>query len=126
MSGLAGALLARLDAQAEGDVVEHRHVAEQRVVLEDEAHLALAHMGLRGVLAIKQHAAAVSGLQPGNDAQQRGLAAARGVQRGDEFARGEVEADVAERGEAAEGLADVLDLDAHDALGGAPSTRRIA
>ena len=48
---LARALAARLDAQAEGDVLEHRHVAEQRVVLEHEADLALAHVHVGGVLA---------------------------------------------------------------------------
>ena len=38
-----GALAPRPHPQAEGDVVEHGHVAEQRVVLEDEADMALAH-----------------------------------------------------------------------------------
>jgi len=32
----------RLHAQAKGDVFEHRHVAEQRVVLEHESDMALA------------------------------------------------------------------------------------
>ena len=41
------ALAARLHAQAERDVLEHRHVAEQRVVLEHEADLALAHVRAR-------------------------------------------------------------------------------
>ena len=38
-----GALVARhpLDAQAVGDVVAHRHVGEQRVVLEDRVDVAL-------------------------------------------------------------------------------------
>ena len=40
-------------AQAEGDVLEDRHVAEQRVVLEDEADLALAHVGAGRVLAVE-------------------------------------------------------------------------
>ena len=40
--GIGRTLLARLDAQAEGDILEHRHVAEQRVVLEDETDIALA------------------------------------------------------------------------------------
>jgi hypothetical protein len=48
-------LAARLHAQAEGHVVEHGHVAEQRVVLEHEAHLALAHVGVGGVGAVEQH-----------------------------------------------------------------------
>jgi hypothetical protein len=32
-----------------------RHVAEQRVVLEHEAHVALAHVGVGGVGAVEQH-----------------------------------------------------------------------
>jgi hypothetical protein len=35
--------LARPDLQAEGDVLGHGHVAEERVVLEHEADTALAH-----------------------------------------------------------------------------------
>ena len=34
----------RLDAQAEGDILEHRHVAKQRVMLEDKADIAFAGM----------------------------------------------------------------------------------
>jgi hypothetical protein len=80
------ALGARLHAQAEGDVVEHGHVAEQRVVLEHEADLALAHMGAGGILAIEQHLARVGLFQPGDDAQQRRLAAARRAEQRDQFA----------------------------------------
>jgi hypothetical protein len=82
-----GRSLAGLDAQAEGDVLEHRHVAEQRVVLEHKAHVALAHMHVGGVFAAEMDAAHVGRLQPGDDAQQRGLAAARGAEQRDQFAR---------------------------------------
>jgi hypothetical protein len=40
-------------------------------------------------------------LQAGNDAQQRGLAAARGAKEAEQFALVHVEVDVSERGEAA-------------------------
>mmetsp|Transcript_1013 Transcript_1013/g.2513 ORF Transcript_1013/g.2513 Transcript_1013/m.2513 type:complete len:443 (-) Transcript_1013:3285-4613(-) len=113
--GLGQALLARLDAQPERDVVEHRHVTEQRVMLEHEADLALAHMGVGRVLAVQQHPAAVGLLQAGDDAQQRGLAAARGAEQRDQLAAGEFQADVTEGGEVAEALVDVFDLDAHEA-----------
>ncbi len=104
---LRRALAARLHAHAEGHVVEHRHVAEQRVVLEHEADLAVAHVRARGVLAVEQHLAGVGLFQPGDDAQQRGLAAARGTEQGDQFAGGEIERDVVERVEGAEALVDV-------------------
>jgi len=63
-----------------------RHVAEQRVVLEHEAHVALTHMHVGGVFAAEQDVAVVGCFQPGDDAQQRGLAAARGAEQGDQFA----------------------------------------
>jgi hypothetical protein len=84
-------LAARLHAQAESHVVEHAHVAEQRVVLEHEADVAFAHMGVGGVLAVEQHAAAVRRLEPGDDAQQRGLAAAGRAQQRDQLAGREIE-----------------------------------
>jgi len=72
----ARALPARLHAQAEGDVVEHAHVAEQRVVLEHETDVAIAHVMAGHVLAMEHDAAVVRGFQAGDDAQQGGLAAA--------------------------------------------------
>ncbi len=111
--GLVRALAPRLHAQAEGHVLEHRHVAEQRVVLEHEADLAFAYMGVGGVLAFEDDAPGVRRLQPGDDPQQRGLAAARRPQQGDQFTAGEVERNLVERGEGAELLVDVLYLDAH-------------
>ena len=74
----ARALAAGLDAQAKGDVLEHRHVAEQRVVLEHKAHVALAHMHIGGVFAAEVDGAHIGRFQARDDAKQRGLAAARG------------------------------------------------
>ena len=56
-------------------------------------------------------------LEAGDDAQQRGLAAAGRAQQRDELARGELEADVVERDEVAERLADAADFNAHGASG---------
>jgi hypothetical protein len=97
---IARALAARLHAQAERHVVEHRHVAKQRVVLEHETHVALAHMHVGGVLAAEQDAAGVGRFQAGDDAQQRGLAAARRAQQRDQFAGVDVQVDVLQRVEA--------------------------
>jgi hypothetical protein len=83
------ALAARLHAHAEGHVVEHGHVAKQRVMLEHETHLALAHMGIGGVGAVEQHLPAVGRLQTGDDAQQRRLAAAGRPQQGHQLDRSE-------------------------------------
>src|SRR5690606_349149 len=55
---------ARPDAETESDVVEHRHVAEQRIGLKHEANIALLHrLGTR-ILIAEKHRAAGRGLQP--------------------------------------------------------------
>ena len=82
-------------------------------MLEHEADLALAHVAVGGVLSIEQDAALVGVFEAGDDPEQRGLAAAGRAQQRDQLARREVQRDAVERDEAAEGLADVLDFDAH-------------
>ena len=76
----------RAHAQPERDVLEHRHVTEQRVVLKDEADSPLAGLPVRRILAVEQHAAAVGRLEAGDDPQQRRLAAARRPEQRDELA----------------------------------------
>jgi hypothetical protein len=107
----------RPHAQAEGHVLEHGHVAEEGVVLEDEAHAAVREALAGDVLAVEQDgpAARVGLLEAGDDAQQRGLARARGPQQRDQAAGGHREAHLLQRAVAAEAeaLADVAHLDAH-------------
>ena len=88
--------------QTEGDVVKHVHVAEEGVVLEHETDFALAHMLGGDVLAVKEDVAAVGVFQSGDDAQERGFAAAGRAEQGNEFAGGDVEVDVFQRVEVAE------------------------
>ena len=63
-------------AQRELDVVGHRHVAEQRVVLEHEADLALPRSDVRDVAPVQDDPAMVDRCQTRDRAQQRALAAA--------------------------------------------------
>ena len=82
--GLGRALAARAGAQAVGDVLEDGHVAEEGVVLEDEAGAALLDAEAGGVLAVEEDAAGGRGLEAAEDAQERGLAGAgrgRGARR---------------------------------------------
>ncbi len=51
---LGGALRTRANPQAESHVLEHAHMAEQRVMLEHEAHLPLAHMAVAGIAPSKR------------------------------------------------------------------------
>ena len=88
--------------QTEGDVVKHVHVAEKGVVLEHEADFTLAYMLGGDVLPIKENLATVGVFQPGDDAQERGFAAAGRAEQGNEFAGGDVEVDVFQRVERSE------------------------
>ena len=72
-----GPMRARPHAKTERDVLEHRHVTEERVVLKDEADATLSGLPRRRVLAVEQHRTGVGRLEPGDDAQQRRLAAPR-------------------------------------------------
>jgi hypothetical protein len=65
-----------LRLEAVGDVLRHRHVREQRVILEHDAGPAPARRQMVDGLVIEQHAAVALPDKAGNDAQQRGLAAA--------------------------------------------------
>ena len=110
---LVGPHRLRPDAQAEGDVLEDRHVAEQGVVLEDEADPALAHVGAGRVLAMEEDGPGVGHLEAGDDAKQRRLARPRRAEQSDQLAGRNVEAQVVADDGLAEALLQVTDLDAH-------------
>src|SRR5262249_51607046 len=65
--------------EAVGDVLGDRHVREQCVVLEYDAGAAPAWRQMVDGFAVEQHAAAALADEAGDDAQQRGLAAAGGA-----------------------------------------------
>lgn len=72
---LGRALPPRLGTQPEGDVLEHAHVLEQRIMLEDETDVALAKRSRRNIDIVEQNLAARIGrFDAGDDAQQSGLA----------------------------------------------------
>jgi hypothetical protein len=79
---LGQAIFAGTRAQAESDVFKHGHVAEQRIVLEHETDMALADAAGEGILAVELNFALVRPIEAGDDAQQRGLAGARGSEQG--------------------------------------------
>ena len=101
------------DREAEGHVLRHGHVLEGRVVLEDEADVAPLRWLLGRVLAGDVHPAGVGCLEPGDHAQQRGLAAAARPQEGGQRAVANLERHVVERHEFAEALGHGVDNDAH-------------
>jgi len=104
---LRGRLAARL--QAEADVLPHAEVGEKRVVLEHDADAALLRGHGADVAAVELDATAAQGLQAGDGAQQRRLAAARAAQQGQHLAAGQVQVDALQDGSPAQGHAGLAD-----------------
>ena len=107
-----GQHLGRVEADAAGDLLGEAHVVDGALPrqhgrpLGDEAELALApRLGRRQVA--DAHLAARRVLQVGHDAQQRGLAAARWADEGDELAGGDLQVDRTQRPGVAETPRDV-------------------
>ena len=80
-------------AQRERHVLEHRHVRVERVVLEHHGDVPVLGIELVDDTAIDGDLAGGDVLQPGDHAQQRALAAARGADEDDELAVGDFEVD---------------------------------
>jgi hypothetical protein len=99
-------------AQAVGDVLVHRHVREQRVVLEHHADVAAARGQVIDGAAVHPDAARGGHDEAADDPQQRGLATAARAQQGDQLARLDGQADAVHRGGRAEAVGDRLELDA--------------
>ena len=110
---------ARPQLQPEGHVLEHRHVRVERVGLEHHGDAALGRRQSVDALAADADLAGGDVLEPGDQAQQRGLAAAGRPDEDDELAVGDVEVDAVRcTSLRAERLADLLEL--HRATSSAP------
>ena len=97
-------------AQPEGEVLVHRHVRVERVVLEDHGDVAVARRQMGDVLAGDRDRPRGRRLEPGDQAQRRGLAAARRPHEDHELAVGDVERQAVDRhGRAGELLGHVLE-----------------
>ena len=96
---LAPDLLGRhaLAAQRKAHVPGDRHVRVQRVVLEDHRHVALARGQVVDDDVVDEDLAVGDRLEPGDHAQQRRLAAARGPDEDHELPVGDVQIDAAHR-----------------------------
>ena len=77
--------------EAEREVLAHRHVGIEGVVLEDHGDVAPLRRQVRHVLAIDEDAAATRGLDSGRDPQEGALAAARRTEQDDELPLGDLE-----------------------------------
>ena len=79
------------------DVFTNGHVREQRQRLEHHAEIALMRRRMADVFTVQADFAAGQGFQPGDHAQQGGLAAARRAKKAHQFAFRQVQIDVGYR-----------------------------
>ena len=88
--------------EAEAHIVPDRQVRIERIGLEHHGDAAVGRRHDGHVGAVDQHAARGRVLQPGDDAQQRGLAAARRADEDDELAVVDLEVDALQHVDLAE------------------------
>ena len=113
-----------LDAQAEGDVFEHRHVREQRQILEHHAEPALAGLGMGDDAVADDDVAAGRLDETGNHVERRRLAATRRPDQDQELAVADLQIDALDGGEAAEFLDQAPEFDTCHASVPFPAPRR--
>ena len=99
-----------------GHVVAHRHVGEQRVMLEDRVDVALVGRRLGHVGAFEPDGPLGGRLEPGDHPQRGGLAAPGRPEHREELALGNGEVRVGDGDVIAEALRDMVDLDDRAAL----------
>src|SRR6185312_15649606 len=107
-------------AKAEGHVVEHGHVREQRVALEHRVDLALVWLERRHILAADENGALCWLLEPRDESQSRRLATARRPEKREERAGRNRQVEPLDRGESWESLADSHELEVCPAFGEGP------
>ena len=112
-------------AQAEGDVLSHAQVREQRVALKHGVDLTLVRRHARDITACELQFARVGKIESGEQSQQRGLAATRRAEQGKEFSARHREGDGVERGHVAEPAREIHGFDGRSG-GGLHCGERVA
>ncbi len=113
--GLGRAAGGGANLQAEADVLGHRHMPEQGVMLEHEADIAILHGMMRGIFRAEEDLAVGWKIQPCDQPQERRLAGTGRTKQRDQFAGRDFQRHVVQRGEAVEFLADIVDANFHRA-----------
>ena len=72
-------------AQPVGNIVRHRHMREQRIILEHDVDRPRSWRHMRHVDAVNFNHAFIDTLEPGQHPQQRGLATARGTKEAEQL-----------------------------------------
>ncbi len=112
------ALLRAAVDEAVAHVVRDRQIGKERVRLEHDAVVALVRRQPRDVLAVLQDLSGRLRFQARDDAQQRGLAAARGAEKAQHLARVHAQVHVTQRAEGFEVLVNADDLEGRGRCGG--------
>ncbi len=99
--------------EPERDVVAHRHVPKERVVLKHEAEGAILHLGVGRLDAVDVDAPGVGHVEARDEAQDGALAAAARAEERDELAVGDLERDVVDGAVRPKGLHQVFDSNRH-------------
>ncbi len=97
-------------AQAVGHVLRHRHVREEGVVLEDDADVALVGRQVVDDGAVDAHATGRLAHEARDDAEEGGLAAARGAEQGHDLTGLDGERDAVDGGRRSVADRQVLDI----------------
>lgn len=110
-----GSFLTRTDFEAEGDVLEDRHMAEEGVVLEDKADAAIAGGEESDFLFVKEDAATarVGNLEPCDDAEEGCLTGTGRAEQSEEFAGSDLDINIVQSPERAEGFIKGLGFNVH-------------
>ncbi len=95
--------------EAEADIAAHGHGRIERVGLEHHGDVAILGMHVVDIALADENIAARAWLKPGDDRQQRGLAAARRAQQDQETAVLQLDIDGLENLQRTKALADALD-----------------
>ena len=105
-------------AQAKADVVAHRHVRKQRIVLKDHAKTPVLGFQQVNALVVKPNGATGHGQQARNAIQCRRLATTRRPQKRNKFPPLDIERDPVERLEVAKGPRHALNMQRAKVLSG--------
>ena len=104
------------DLEGEFDVLGDGHVAEQGVVLKDDAHTALLRRKRGDVTAMEDHAAVIARREPRDHPEDRALAAAARPQEDEQLPIADLERDLIDDRVAVDPLGDLVEDDRHAAL----------
>ena len=80
--------------QTERHILERRHMGEHGIVLEDHADVPLVAGDVVDALPVEEEIASLDGIETGNHAQQRGLAASRRAEQREELTLLDVQAQI--------------------------------